>query len=421
MKRAKPESSMSDRSKWMQASLSDLYEFKNGVNADRQAYGRGVPFINVLEPITFSHLKGHEISGRVDLPGAAVAAYAVRQGDLVFNRTSEIGDEVGLAATYLGTECVVFGGFVIRARPVSKLIDSSFAAYALRAPDVRTQIIAMGQGAVRANIGQDNLRRVELKFPPVPEQLAIATALADADALIDSMEELLTKKRQIKQGAMQELLTGQRRIGNSANWHKLRLGDVASLKARIGWQGLTTAEYRERGDHLLVTGTEFFGGRIRWDACHYVDQDRYDQDKNIQLAPGDVLVTKDGTIGKAALIDTLPMPATLNSGVFVIRPRNQAFHPGFFYYLLTSTVFSSFLAQLSAGSTINHLYQKDFVHFRFRAPQDIDEQRAVFEVLKAIDSEIGAIDSRLAKARALKQAMAQALLTARIRLVEPTA
>lgn len=253
------------------------------------------------------------------------------------------------------------------------------------------------------------------------EQRAIADALLDANSLIDSLEQLLTKKRQIKQGAMQELLTGQRRIGNAANWHELRLGDVASLKARIGWQGLTTAEYRERGEHLLVTGTEFFGGRIRWDACHYVDQDRYDQDKNIQLAPGDVLVTKDGTIGKAALIDTLPMPATLNSGVFVIRPRNQAFHPGFFYYLLTSTVFSSFLAQLSAGSTINHLYQKDFVHFRFRAPQDIDEQRAVFEVLKAIDSEIGAIDSRLTKARALKQAMAQALLTGRIRLVEPSA
>jgi len=162
-------------------------------------------------------------------------------------------------------------------------------------------------------------------------------------------------------------------------------------------------------------------GRICWDACRYVDQDRYDQDKNIQLAPGDVLVTKDGTIGKAALIDTLPASATLNSGVFVIRPRNQAFHPGFLYYLLASSVFSSFLGQLSAGSTINHLYQKDFVHFSFCAPQDLEEQRAVFEMLKAIDSEIDVINLRLAKARDLKQAMAQALLTGRIRLVKPQA
>ncbi len=271
------------------------------------------------------------------------------------------------------------------------------------------------------NITGTDVRAFKLPLPEIDEQQKIAAALTDADAMIDSLEQLLTKKRQIKQGAMQELLTGKRRLRQAADWHDLRLGDVASLKARIGWQGLTTAEYRERGDHLLVTGTEFFGGRIRWDACHYVDQDRYDQDKNIQLAPGDVLVTKDGTIGKAALIDTLPMPATLNSGVFVIRPRNQAFHPGFFYYLLASTVFSSFLGQLSAGSTINHLYQKDFVHFKFRLPQDIEEQRAVFEVLKAIDSEIETLESHLTKARALKQAMAQVLLTGRIRLVEPSA
>lgn len=311
---------------------------------------------------------------------------------------------------------------LIKAIPLPDL-DPNYAYFFLKSE----QLFSFVEKLSRRSSGQTGVDLQELKNYPLPlpplrsEQAAISAALTDADALIDSLEQLLTKKRQIKQGAMQELLTGKRRLSHAADWHELRLGDVASLKARIGWQGLTTAEYRERGDHLLVTGTEFFGGRIRWDACHYVDQDRYDQDKNIQLLPGDVLVTKDGTIGKAALIDTLPMPATLNSGVFVIRPRNRAFHPGFFYYLLASTGFSSFLSQLSAGSTINHLYQKDFVHFKFHAPEDIEEQRAVFEVLRAIDSEIETIDSRLTKARALKQAMAQALLTGRIRLVEPTA
>lgn len=288
----------------------------------------------------------------------------------------------------------------------------------LASPLVQSVIESERTVGAQPKLALGRIRNFNIPLPPTSEeQVAIGSALTDADALIDSLEQLLTKKRQIKQGAMQELLTGQRRLIHAADWHELRLGDVASLKARIGWQGLTTAEYRERGNHLLVTGTEFFGGRIRWDACHYVDQDRYDQDKNIQLLPGDVLVTKDGTIGKAALVDTLPMPATLNSGVFVIRPRNRAFHPGFFYYLLASTGFSSFLSQLSAGSTINHLYQKDFVHFKFHAPRDIEEQRAVFEVLRAIDLEIDTIDSRLTKARALKQAMAQALLTGRIRLV----
>lgn len=253
------------------------------------------------------------------------------------------------------------------------------------------------------------------------EQCRIAHALSNADSLIDSLEQLLTKKRQIKQGVMQELLTGKRRLRLAHDWHPLRLGDIATLNARIGWQGLTTAEYKERGDYLLVTGTEFNSGRIRWDGCHYVDQKRYDQDKNIQLTVGDVLVTKDGTIGKVALIELLPMPVTLNSGIFVVRPKNNAFHPGFFYYLLTSSAFSCFLSQLSAGSTINHLYQKDFVDFKFRAPKDLCEQRDIFHALDALDSEIAAIEARLTKARSIKQAMAQALLTGRIRLVGTSA
>lgn len=281
-------------------------------------------------------------------------------------------------------------------------------------------IRSLSNGGSQENLSGEIVKKIRVGMPSTrDEQRAIADAINDADDLIYSLEQLLTKKRQIKQGAMQELLTGTRRLRDCSEWHWLNLGEVATLKARIGWQGLTTAEYRERGDYLLVTGTEFWAGRIDWDSCHYVDQDRYVQDKNIQLAPGDVLVTKDGTIGKVALVESLPMPATLNSGVFVIRPRNEAFHPGFFYYLLTSSVFAAFLGQLSAGSTINHLYQKDFVNFKFRAPQDLEEQRDVFEILRTTDSEIRIMDARLTKARALKQAMAQALLTGRIRLVEP--
>ena len=113
------------------------------------------------------------------------------------------------------------------------------------------------------------------------------------------------------------------------------------------------------------------------------------------------------------------MPATLNSGVFVIRPIDAAFDPEFFYYLLCSNVFTEFLLQLSAGSTINHLYQKDFVNFVYRAPVNIQEQAAIATILSDIDSELAALEAKLAKARQVKQAMMQALLTGRIRLLQP--
>ncbi len=101
----------------------------------------------------------------------------------------------------------------------------------------------------------------------------------------------------------------------------------------------------------------------------------------------------------------------------MIRPIEDAFHPQFFYYLLCSNVFTEFLVQLSAGSTINHLYQKDFVGFVYRTPATIDEQTAIAAILSDMDAEIAALEAKLANARQLKQGMMHNLLTGRIRVV----
>ena len=263
------------------------------------------------------------------------------------------------------------------------------------------------------------IRSFQIPLPPTSqEQEAIAEALSDADALIEGLERLIAKKRLIKEGAMQELLSGARRLpGFDRPWRVVDFQNDAVLKARIGWQGLTTSEYLDRGDYALVTGTEFVDGSVNWKSCHFVNRVRYEQDPNIQLRDNDVILTKDGTIGKAAFIQTLPIPATLNSGVFVIRPKGEGFHPRYIYYVLRSQIFLEFLNKLSAGSTINHLYQKDFTDFRFKAPADLVEQERVAETLADIDREIEALNTKLAKARQIKQGMMQDLLTGRIRLV----
>ncbi|MCV0392108.1 MAG: restriction endonuclease subunit S [Nitrosopumilus sp.] len=169
------------------------------------------------------------------------------------------------------------------------------------------------------------------------------------------------------------------------DWDWQRIGENSILKGRIGWQGLTTAEYRDEGEFYLVTGTDFKNGRIDWENCVYIDKERYDQDTNIQLKKGDVLVTKDGTIGKIAFIDKIPIPSTLNTGVFVIRPLNKKYHSLFLFYILYSNYFTIFLNRLKGGSTINHLYQKDFVNFHFPIPP-IKEQEKITNILSNIDS-----------------------------------
>ena len=292
-----------------------------------------------------------------------------------------------------------------------------FVAACLESPVGKRQILNCQKEGAQPVVSCRDLTQFLIPTPPLSQQEAIAEALSDADALIESLEQLLVKKRQLKQGAMQELLTGKKRLpGFSGEWEVKRLGTTATLKARIGWQGLTTAEYLDSGAYYLVTGTEFKEGNIDWDNCHYVDEFRYKQDKYIQLKEHDVLVTKDGTIGKIALVTELSRPATLNSGVFVIRPIEAAFNPEFFYYLLCSSAFNDFLVQLSAGSTINHLYQKDFVSFVYKTPPTIDEQTAIAAILSDMDAEIAALEQRRDKTRAIKQGMMQALLTGRIRL-----
>jgi len=264
--------------------------------------------------------------------------------------------------------------------------------------------LAFDSGSGQTNLKKSEILACPLALPPTKdEQTAIATAIKNSDELIRQLEKQLIKKRNMKVGAMQELLKPK------ADWIENTLGETATLKARIGWQGLTTAEYRKTGEYYLITGTEFKNGFIDWNSCFYVDEERYKQDRNIQVKEHDVLVTKDGTIGKIALIKSVPKPATLNSGVFVIRPIANSFHPEFFYYLLLSEIFLQFLAQLSAGSTINHLYQKDFVTFKYFTPKTIDEQKHISKILSDMDNEIEELETKLKKYKMIKQGMMQSL------------
>jgi type I restriction enzyme S subunit len=189
-----------------------------------------------------------------------------------------------------------------------------------------------------------------------------------------------------------------------------------SLKARIGWQGLTTGEYEVSSDCYLVTGTDLNGGAVNWESCWQVAQKRYDQDPNIQLRNNDVLVTKDGTIGKVGFVADLSGKATLNSGVFVIRPTTKNLIPEYLRYVMFSPLFRRFLDRLAAGSTISHLYQKDFVNFAFAVPA-VDEQVVVSKMLDDVDSEIRTLIEQSAKLRMVKEGMMQDLLTGKVRLV----
>lgn len=172
------------------------------------------------------------------------------------------------------------------------------------------------------------------------------------------------------------------------HWLMSRVKFDSVIKARVGWHGLKSDEFTDEGPYL-VTGSDFRGKTINWKNCYHCTHFRYDQDPNIQLLEGDLLITKDGTIGKLMLVTELPEPATLNSGIFVIRPSRGAYKTEFYYWLLQSSVFYDFIAVRQTGSTISHLYQETFGNMPYALP-NLEEQT---QIARFLDHETAKIDT----------------------------
>jgi type I restriction enzyme S subunit len=417
---------------WESVPLSELFEFKNGVNADKHAYGHGIAFANVLEVITHGQLRTNDIPGRISLTKAAIELYRIRYGDVLFNRTSETQDEVGLSSVYLDNDVAVFGGFVIRGRPKAESLYPIYAGYALRALVVRAQIIAKGQGAIRANIGQADLRQVHALRPSNQEQRAIAGALSDVDGLIGALEKQIAKKRAIKWAAMQQLLTGRTRlpafqakdgckdtpIGMIPEQWNLRTCEELCLKIQDGTHfspKLGGNEYRYVTSRnigfgtLNITDTERISG-----VQHRKIYARCDVRK------GDLLLTKDGANTGNAAINSLDEECSLLSSVAFLRFDPLLHDPRFYLQYILSARGQFRIKDLMSGNAITRLTLAKIRGFSLPVPTK-EEQEAIGTVLSDMDTEIAALERRRDKTKAIKQGMMQALLTGRIRLVKPGA
>ncbi len=396
---------------WDMVRLGDLIEFRNGVNADKDAYGQGVPFINVLEIITKSHLYTSDIPGRVSLSRNLTESFAVRRGDIVFNRTSETQEEVGLASVYLGDDEIVFGGFVIRGRPIRQSMNAIYSGYILRAPIVRTQIIAKGQGAIRANVGQGDLRQVFVPLPPtLAEQYAIANTLGEVDDQITALDDLITKKRDLKQAAMQRLLTGEERLlGFSGAWEVKKLSEIG--EALIG---LTYSPNDVVEDGILVLrSSNIQNDRLAYEDNVFVDVTIPDQ---IITRKNDILIcVRNGSralIGKCALIDGYAIGMTFGAFMSVFRTK----YARFVFYQFQSDLIKKQIEK-NIGATINQITNKNLYSFEIPFPTDEEEQKAIAAVLSDMDAEISALEAQREKTIALKQGMMQELLTGKMRLI----
>ncbi len=190
-------------------------------------------------------------------------------------------------------------------------VDTDYLCYSLMFYNVDKIV----NGATRQKLNQKQLRQMLVPKRTKSKQLEIVRQLKTIERIIENKGAQLTDYDQLIKSRFVEMFGELKET--------VLLGECCKVHARIGWQALTKAEHMQTGDYLLITGTDFKDNEVNYFSCKYVTKDRYEMDKNIILKNDDVLITKDGTIGKVAIVHNLPKPATLNSGVFVVRPDER--------------------------------------------------------------------------------------------------
>lgn len=190
---------------WGEKTLGQLLEFKNGINAEKEQYGTGTKFINVLDILRNEFITYDQIIGAVNVNDEMVEKFAVNYGDILFQRSSETQDEVGTANVYLDrNRTAIFGGFVIRGKKVGEY-EPIFLNKLLKSKSVRHSISSKSGGSTRFNIGQEILSSIKILLPSIQEQQKIASCLSSLDALIRAQAEKMEQLKLHKKGLMQGL------------------------------------------------------------------------------------------------------------------------------------------------------------------------------------------------------------------------
>jgi type I restriction enzyme, S subunit len=336
----------------------------------------------------------------------------LRTGDVLFNTRNTL-DLVGKVAIWRDEiPEAYFNSNIARIEfDRAHVASNACMAYMLNTPRALTSLrgLATGTTSVAAIYGRD-LVKLKLPLPPKTEQVAIAGALGDADSLIESLEQLLAKKRQIKQGAMQELLSGQRRLpGFAGQWNSVSLRSIADIRrgasprpidspiwfatqSTVGW--VRISDVTRSGMYLRQTTQRLSALGIQ---------------NSRKVERGSLIMSICATVGRPVITD---LDVCIHDG-FVVFDGLTA-DPKFMYYVL-SAIEPNWSKSGQTGSQMN-LNTELIKRTEVPMPMQITEQSAIATTLSDMDAELTALQARLAKARQLKQGMAQALLTGRIRL-----
>ncbi|MDD3721118.1 MAG: restriction endonuclease subunit S [Lutibacter sp.] len=389
---------------WGTNKLSNLLEFKNGINASKELYGSGYKFINVLDILNNDFITHDSIIGSVNVNKEMVAKFPVSYGDILFQRSSETREEVGTACVYLDKyNTATFGGFVIRGRKIGEY-DPVFLNKLLKTDIARDEITSRSGGSTRFNVGQETLSSIHLNFPTLPEQQKIATFLTAVDEKLQALKQKKNLLEQYKKGVMQQIFSQELRFkddnGNDfPDWEEKKLGEVLSKNSNKN----------KRQKYLLVQSVSNKFG--------FINQDEMFEDRRVASKDTSnyYVIEKGHFAYNPSRIDVGSLAYKFDDEISVISPLYISFRAKDKFlkddFLLNWFSSEQFLMKMNnsfEGSVRNTLSYVSLVKMEISIPTR-HEQTKIANFLSAIDEKINHCQAQITNTEVWKKGLLQQL------------
>ncbi len=369
---------------WEEKKLGQLLEFKNGINATKEQYGRGFKFINVLDILNNDFLTHENIIGKVDVEQEIVDRYPVNYGDILFQRSSETREEVGSANVYVDKEhTATFGGFVIRGRKIADY-DPIFLNNLLKTNLIRNNITTKSGGSTRYNVGQDTLSATKISLPSLAEQQKISSFLSSLDEKIKTQSKIIKNLKTLMISLTENVYAQKIRFKESSGlnfpvWEKVRL-DSCILTFVVPMRD----KPKELDGEIPWCRIEDFEGK-------YLSSSKSGQGvskntikaMNLKVYPINTLIVScSANLGFCAIIKK---ELITNQTFIGLVPNELKVNVEYLYYVMKLS--AKKLNALSSGTTISYLSREQFEKFEISLPT-LKEQNKIVNFLSAIDQRI---------------------------------
>ena len=374
---------------WEELGLSELLDFKNGLNPKPDKFGKGIKFISVMDILNNAVITYDCIKASVDVTEKELSDFSVEKGDILFQRSSETLEDVGRANVYMDDKTAVFGGFVIRGKKKGEY-DPRYFNYLLRSPFARKRIIPMGAGAQHFNIGQEGLSKVKLHFANIEEQKKIGKMLSLLDERISTQNKIIEDLKKLKCAIIEKHYL-------QAKLHKYKICDLG-VPFSVG--SLSKEDLSEKGHECILYGELF----TTYDCVINEVKSHTNKIANTTLSQkGDLVFPSSTTVDAVSLISpsVIDIPNVILGGDMFGIHIDKKFNAYYLSYYI-NLIARKKLAIYAKGSTIIHLHYNDIANAQLLLPE-LCEQDKIAKCMIAEDNKIKVEEQLLTKLEKQKQ------------------